>query len=227
MSRGLLEAASWRLASELHRRHPDLLRLAREHPGGGQYDCLALRSEDGANIQLNRHGTIQVTGRQDGAPSTWEPAPWAAYLAAPDPREFVGRVERAAGLATHPTPPSTSAVLVHRSISALTSLQVLAEPLTVEQGYIDSSGYSAGPSPWMAELTAVPPTLRKPLPEDPFDQPGYRFWRVTSSNLWVAFETSTGTAWGRRGDAVDLADAYRQEARKLPRLLALVMSLAS
>lgn len=40
--RSVLEAASWRLASELVRRHPDTTRLIRAHPGGGQSDCLWL-----------------------------------------------------------------------------------------------------------------------------------------------------------------------------------------
>ena len=34
----MLEAASWRLASELVRRHPDTVRLTGAHPGGGQSD---------------------------------------------------------------------------------------------------------------------------------------------------------------------------------------------
>src|SRR5437588_367965 len=34
--RSVVEAASWRLASELVRRHPTALRLIRGHPGGGQ-----------------------------------------------------------------------------------------------------------------------------------------------------------------------------------------------
>lgn len=38
--RSILEAASWRLASELLRRHPQTLRLIRGHPAGGQADGL-------------------------------------------------------------------------------------------------------------------------------------------------------------------------------------------
>ena len=37
-NRSVLEAASWRLASELVRRHPDTVRLTGAHPGGGQSD---------------------------------------------------------------------------------------------------------------------------------------------------------------------------------------------
>lgn len=87
----VLEAASWRLASELVRRHPDRLRILRTHPGGGQYDCLTVttRAADGGVIQLNRLGTIQVHerfGSTEAPPS--EPVEWDTYLRA-DPREFL------------------------------------------------------------------------------------------------------------------------------------------
>ncbi len=36
----VVEAASWRLGSELVRRHPHHLVLLRTHPGDGQHDCL-------------------------------------------------------------------------------------------------------------------------------------------------------------------------------------------
>lgn len=40
VDRSILEAASWRLASELVRRHPQSTRLIRAFPGDGQYDVL-------------------------------------------------------------------------------------------------------------------------------------------------------------------------------------------
>jgi hypothetical protein len=40
----VLEAASWRLASELVRRHPLSTRVLHTRPGGGQYDCLTITS---------------------------------------------------------------------------------------------------------------------------------------------------------------------------------------
>lgn len=54
IDRSVLEAASWRLASELARRHPDTTRLIRAHPGGGQYDCLRVMptAGDKGDVQL-------------------------------------------------------------------------------------------------------------------------------------------------------------------------------
>ena len=95
-----VESASWQLTSELVRRHPKCIRLIRGHPGGGQYDLLwLLQLPQGAgDIRLNRHGSIQVHGRFDGREVIdWAPTGWDQYLAG-DPKEFVLRLESAAGL---------------------------------------------------------------------------------------------------------------------------------
>jgi T3SS (YopN, CesT) and YbjN peptide-binding chaperone 2 len=69
----VLEAASWRLASELVRRHPSTLRLIRAHPGGGQSDVLWLLPSSGevGDVRLNRAGSISVLSRFDGREETW------------------------------------------------------------------------------------------------------------------------------------------------------------
>ena len=88
IDRTVLEAASWRLASELVRRHPLTTRVPHTHPGGGQYDCLTITSPTGVGgaVQLNRNGTIQVHDRFDGrSDAEWEHTDWDNYLRA-DPR---------------------------------------------------------------------------------------------------------------------------------------------
>lgn len=59
LNRTVLGAASWRLSTSIVRRHPEFF-IRREHPNDGQYNCLAVRSERGLLIYLNRMGTIQV-----------------------------------------------------------------------------------------------------------------------------------------------------------------------
>ncbi len=41
----LVEIASWRIVSELIRRHPEKFTVIETHPGGVQYDCLTLYDE--------------------------------------------------------------------------------------------------------------------------------------------------------------------------------------
>ena len=115
IDRSVLEAASWRLASELVRRHPLTTRVLHTHPGGGQYDCLTITSPTatGGTIQLNRNGSIQVHQRFDDSPDPqWEPTSWDEYLRA-DPRAFLNVLERAAGLPTpRYVPPSDPMTIV-------------------------------------------------------------------------------------------------------------------
>jgi hypothetical protein len=72
-NRTLVQAASWQLASQLVRRHPESLRLIRGHPAGGQSDCLWLLPLRGdGDVRLNGAGTIQVLQRFDAdQPGEW------------------------------------------------------------------------------------------------------------------------------------------------------------
>lgn len=55
-SRQLREALTWKLVSELHRRHPGKFTVIETHPGGGQYDCLSLWQGNQTIADLNRVG---------------------------------------------------------------------------------------------------------------------------------------------------------------------------
>lgn len=126
----VLEAVSWRLASELVRRHPDTVRLIRAHPGGGQSDCLWIlpTAGDTGDIRLNRHGTIQVLERFDGRPADgWEPTEWGEYIGA-DPRDFLHRLEVEAGLPSpHQVPASRPTTLTSLYYELLSIGQTVAE----------------------------------------------------------------------------------------------------
>ena len=214
IDRSVLEAASWRLASELARRHPLATRVLHTRPGGGQYDCLTITAPtaQGAAIQLNRNGTIQVQGRFDGeSHDAWEPTSWDDYLRA-DPRAFLDRLERAAGL-TPPThvPPSTPATLTCRVLAALAATAVKSvHPIDIAPGYFDTSGYSTGPNDALDSFPAIPATVRQDRHDDLFEQAGYRFWIVARDRVPIlAFEQQDGIAWTQHHDeGFDLIELY-------------------
>jgi hypothetical protein len=222
IDRSVLEAASWRLASELVRRHPRTTRVLHTHPGGGQYDCLTITSPagTGAAVQLNRNGTIQVHSRFDGQiDECWEPTHWDEYLRA-DPRDFLDRLERACGLPrpSH-VPPAEPRTLTYRVLSALAATAVKSvHPIRIDSGYFDSSGGGSGPNPAIDSFPSIPRRLLRPLDDDPFGEPGYRFWVVLRDRVPIlAFEQEEGTAWTQHhNEGIDLMDLYALSGRSLP-----------
>jgi hypothetical protein len=216
----VLEAASWRLASELVRRHPQRLRLIRGHPGGGQGDVLWLTSVDGppGQILLNRVGTIQVHERFDGREPDWPLTSWEEELAA-DPHEFLHRLEAAAGLpAPSKVPAATPRTLTFRVLAAIAATAYKTpQPIDIESGWIDTSGYGGGHNRKLELFTAIPDELLAPRPDDLFGQPAYRFWVLSRvSEPVLCFEHESGSAWTRHHQSVfDLMALYEESRRHL------------
>lgn len=107
-------AQSWWIASELVRRHPELI-IHETHPGGGMYDCLELFTLEQLHsiAALNRAGTIHVTA------SPGFNTPWERVLSAESPHVIMKEIEQAASLRPPTnTPASTKRVLAYRFIAA-------------------------------------------------------------------------------------------------------------
>jgi hypothetical protein len=224
--RSVLEAASWRLASELLRRHPETTRLIRAHPGGGQSDCLWMLpiTAKSGDIRLNREGTIQVLERFDGREACdWRPTEWDDYLRA-DPREFLHRLEIAAGLPVPAhVPPTTPTTLTYRVLAAIASTAIKSvHPIEIQPGFIDTSGYGGGPNDALASFSAIPAELLLPSDDDFYGEAGYRFWIVLRDDVPVlALEQRAGVAWTQHHDvSFSLMGLYEESRRHL-----LVMTL--
>jgi hypothetical protein len=221
IDRSVLQAVSWRLASELFRRHPNTTRLIRGHPGGGQSDCLWLLPLVGehGDVRLNRHGTIQVLERFDGRPADeWAPTTWDDYLRA-DPRHFLDRLERAAGLPTpSQVPPATAATLTCGMLAAIAATAVkTVAPIDIQLGSIDTSGYGGGPNPALDAFSGIPEELRRPRPDDFFGEPGYRFWIVLRNDVPIlAFEHQAGLVWTTHHPvSFPIMDLYEESRRNV------------
>ena len=215
-----LEAMSWRLASDVVRRHPDRARLIRGHPGGGQSDVLWILSADGGpgDIRLNRQGTIQVHGRFAGrGPVDWEPTEWEEYQAA-DPRRLVQRLESAAGLKVPSRArPATPASLTYRVLARLAaSASRECWRIEIQEGFIDTSGYDGGPNRVLSAFP-IPDELLSVRDDDLYGEPGYRFWIVIRDDEPVlAFEQTTALAWVvGRSNPFDLMGLYRGSTRRV------------
>ncbi len=220
LDRTVLEAMSWRLASELTRRHPTTTRLIRAHPGGGLSDCLWILPTAGqaGDIRLNRNGTIQVLERFDGRPAdVWDATEWEEYLGA-DPREFLHRLEVAAGLPVpHHVPSATPTTLTYRILATIAATAIkTVHPIEIQLGIFDTSGYGGGRNEALAQFP-IPAELQRARPDDFYGESGYRFWVVLRDDVPVlAFEQSEGLAWTPHHQAAfPLMELYEESRRHL------------
>lgn len=215
----VIEAASWRLCSELARRHPHALRIVELHPGGGQYDCLALvarEPEPQSLLHANRVGSIHANPEDDSHGRTWA---WAEYLTAREPRHFLLDVEQALRLDPPPmVPAATPWTLSWRAIASALASEILGvSGLRAMNGMLDTSGWEGGPR---AELFEAFPgardASRRSNDADLLDQPAYRFWFLLHGDEpCVAVESDSSRCWWRDGTEHHLYEDYTSNRRRL------------
>lgn len=210
----VIEAVSWTLATEMTRRHPELT-ITRYHPGGGQYDCLAIRSERGVDIDLNRAGRIHIHSAQGGGTPKWEPVKWSTFLAS-DPREFIALLEKRVRLPhVNALPSTTPRLLSYRVLAAFARLHALGTPVEISMSILDSSGMDSGPTTWLAEYPAVERlTSGQPV----------GFWRAKSKDTEFVIETEPAILHRRNGSTVVLPDRYNEVGRNFGRLMGFVLA---
>lgn len=152
-------AVTWRMVTELLRRHCEKRKLSvlELHPGGGQYDCIALQlmphEFPGQCLcqfnQLTQH--MHIFGHYSKPELSLEELRWPennnyveAFLSSYDPKQVIDQVEKVLGLPSlkgKQLPPTTPQVLSFRLISELLERCMLArEYIDVRCGWYDSSG---------------------------------------------------------------------------------------
>lgn len=205
-NRTLIEAASWRLASIITRRHSDLA-LTRILFHGGNLDVLWLRSTEGLDLRLNRNGGIRVLKRHDGVEPAHESAEWTEFLTASDPMEFVEKLEHEAGLLPAGVTPPTQASLIHSALADILGMGVLRRPFEVTQGFLATDGTVLWPNEdgfaiWWPEMLALDPDLEgrdasHPILTSQGGLPlvGLDFWRIERDDFQLTFDTVTGSVW--------------------------------
>ena len=182
-------AQSWWLASELVRRHPELI-VHEMHPGGGMYDVLCVvapgkdESFELTRIMLNRAGSIQVHHPQRAAKPDEMVGTWKQVMVASDPHEYVKRIEAAAGLGVlAKAPPSTPRALAYRFIStALTMLVNDRHRWDARNEFLDSSGMGGfdEDADLRKYLSGFPDAIRHLS-----TTPSLGHWREPYSHFWA------------------------------------------
>lgn len=192
----LLNAASWTLAANLTRAHPDF-QIRETHPGGGLYDCLTL-VDDRRTVWINRAGSIRIEPPRDAAEQVLAAETWqAAVQHHAGQRRLAEQILAACHLRwPTPLPPATPAVLTYRVAARLLANQVQRNPpLDVRSQFLDTSGPTScdivQPVP-SAEMAALP---------------AREVWRVLDDKTTVAWLWN-GWAWTGGGERRDLVASY-------------------
>ncbi len=217
MNAQLIEVASWRIISELHRRYPGKFVMVETHPGGGQYDCLSLFHDKRHVADFNRVGSFHDF---NGQPSLdiWR------LLAEEEPQAVLDQICRRLELPIPvKLPPSTQDVLTYRFIAAFLSHSVFGrEKWECRNGYYDSTGMGeCGVSHLFNQFPEAKERLRVSVPNDLLEIPAYRFWFVIRDYKPLICLETTGTVWNDKGQSFDLTKLYKKEKRIWPVVMAI------
>jgi len=227
------EMASWRVAAELVRRHPDQLVVIETHPGGGLYDCLSiyLRQTDEAGkpwirplIDLNRgpRGHITTRAGTGGDRLNWIDVLFAADLR----RDVIRRVEDECEIESPTTTPETTKSSIGiRLIDEMLSFRVASRsPLTALNGVFDGSGGAAHRQGLFAKFPSIPVADYRGEVSRLDDTPAYRYWFVCSQengkepSPTIAVDTWNGRLWTKSESDVDLLSVYRDHGSQITAL---------
>jgi hypothetical protein len=216
----LLEFLSWKVVSGLLRRHPRKFRVIETHPGGGQYDCLALiDSHDQIAAEFNRRGRLHIHKRRGRSLGTPRPIEiWDELISADKFTDVLDHVSDALGLRNPARlPPSTPSVIIYRFVAALLSTTVLRRSQwECRNGFLDTSGYDDGV---VSHFEAFPNTqehLSRKRNDDVLGQPAYRFWFILRDGQAQLCLETTGQIWQCNGRSFDAVSLYGKEHRIWP-----------
>lgn len=224
-SRQMREFVSWRLATEMYRRYPDQLSLVEMHPGGGQYDCLSLLSnDDDLTIHINREGSVAVWSKAANLDSErpWGQK-WSQHLiGSEDLKEDLDELSNLIRWQIpNPLPPSTPGVITFRFITEfLTHVPLSRRQWEWRNGFHDTAGYSGGVmADWFAAFPQALESAREQGPRGFMSNSEYKFWflvkNMADKSPSVCLETN-GNAYTKDGRTLNLFEIYEKERRIWP-----------
>lgn len=218
-------AQSWWIAAELVRRHPELL-VHEMHPGGGQYDVLAVfappHDAAGARVMLNRAGGMQVHTHDghNGVPDISLIGTWADAFSARSPHAVIKQIEDVAQLnALTKAPSSTPRALAYRFIATLLTMAVNdRHHWDARNEFIDSSGDWWPGDPEINGFTDAFPEAQRDFAFTPeigvWHEPESHFWAVLRDQIPVAVVSIEGRVY-RQDRHFDLVDEYANHGRRM------------
>ncbi|WP_349426551.1 hypothetical protein [Microbacterium sp. LWS13-1.2] len=214
-------AQSWWIASELVRRHPELM-VYEMHPGGGQYDVLCVATPDqftpdprivAPRVMLNRAGTIQIhRGGQSEIVANW-----ISVLEAAGPHEIVKDIEARAGWGSPSSSPSTTerAIGYRFFAAALAMLINDRRPWDVRSESLDSSEWGLSRAGLIGEFADVDSELAGTPGLGIHGEPYSHYWALRRGAETVAVVSMEGYLYRPGVEPRALMDAYLKSDKRL------------
>ncbi len=226
-----VNAESWWVASELVRRHPELI-VYEMHPGGGQSDVLCVTTPDQLREQverelprvwLNREGSIHILRGADRETV----ATWPEVLFSPHPHSLVRVLEDETGWGSpQTTPAATPRTLVYRLIAA--SLQAMVNdrhPWDVRCDSIDSPGSFSSDNGFIARFPGADGLARESESLGIYGEPQSLFWALLRGKEPVALFSLGGDVLTASGVRMDVMQTYRERDRSIRKVTAELLDM--
>ena len=221
MNTQLVEIASWRIVSELHRRYPNKLKVTETHPGGGLYDCLTLFDEKQRHIaDFNREGSLHIFATFDNSALQESLDIWTEMFDTTNVKGTLDRISSMLGLPIpSKLPPSTPTTLIYRFISAfLTHSAFGIHRWECRNGCLDTSGPEDGGKrhhlfekfPGLGNEN----NLRKIEPF--YGEYAYNFWFLLKNDVPVLCLDTCGIVYRIDGKSYDLGELYQVNRKIWP-----------
>lgn len=221
----LREALSWKLVSELHRRHPGDFTVIETHPGGGQYDCLSLWAGSQTVADLNRVGGFNVFSGDRSIP--WQEL-WPAALVEGGIADLLDRMSRECGLSIPAQlPPTGPETLVYRVMAGVSAALVFDKASWEwRNGQLDTSGCDdqGYRDQWFEAFPGAKAAARAGLPDTPFGNPKYGFWFLLKDDQPIVCLSKTSLCWDSDGAESNLTTLYRLD-RRIHALVGVVLGM--
>lgn len=225
VSRQMIEAISWKLIAEFHRRHPDYGLVFEGHPGGGQYDCLGLWSQGQALAYLNRAGGFAVmqTDYQIG----WHEL-WPRCLTQNGLGQVLDEMSRGCGLSIPEKVAPTAANTLSYRVMAMV-IAAMSHELNVwewRNGIDDTSGYPCQDlrDGWFCAL-CMDEQLEAAIREGETNMGGrYKYWFLLKDGTpLICIKADVGLAYWLGLESLNMTKKYSQK-RSIPELAGCILS---
>ena len=219
----IAEILSWRFVAEFWRRFPRKFVLIEAHPGGGQYDCLALIKKDQnpkLDVIVNRLGSVRVSNQRLGLNDEVSHSDWMEKMLFRSPLDFLDQVTEDARLvAPKKLPASTSATIAYRFIADFLAHSTgRLDNWECRNGFLDTSGCES--SGTRRHLFEKFPSLqdredlRKTVPF--LGEYSYNYWFLIKNDDPLLCLDTNGIAHRRDGACRDLLALYMATRRIWP-----------